>query len=81
VAQDQQPGVIEKNVGGVDRQLRFVVGALLLVAGAVVAATGAAGGTVALVALAGGVGLLFNAVTQRCLMNRLFGVDTCGENC
>jgi hypothetical protein len=73
--------MIEKNVGGIDRQLRFLAGGLLVLAGLAAAAADIAGPTVALVALAGGVGLLVNAVTQRCLMNRLFGIDTCGENC
>jgi len=41
----------------------------------------AVGPELPVVALAGGIGLLFNAVTQRCLANRLLGIDTCGENC
>jgi len=74
--------VLPRNVGGRDRQLRFVAGTLLVVLGvaALVAGTGL-GGTLAVMLAAGGAALLFNAVTQRCLMNRLLGIDTCGENC
>jgi len=73
--------MIQKNVGGFDRQLRFVAGTVLVLAaaGALVASAGRPG--LAVAALAGGVGLLFNAVTQRCLANELLGIDTCTENC
>jgi len=74
--------VLPKNVGGRDRQVRFVAGTLLVavgVAGLVVGLT--LGRTMAVMLAAGGAALLFNAVTQRCLMNRLLGIDTCGENC
>jgi len=39
---------MEKNVGGTDRTVRLVVGAVLL----------------------------FTGVTQMCILNRLFGIDT-----
>jgi hypothetical protein len=73
--------MIQKNVGGLDRQLRFVAGTVLVLAaaGALVSSAGQSG--LAVVALAGGAGLLFNAVTQRCLANQLLGIDTCTENC
>jgi hypothetical protein len=74
--------VLPKNVGGRDRQVRFVAGTLLVALGvaALVAGTGV-GETLAVMLAAGGAALLFNAVTQRCLVNRLLGIDTCGENC
>jgi hypothetical protein len=73
--------MFERNVGGTDRQLRFLLGGLLLLVGGVALGTAALDRTVGVLAVAGGVGLLANAVTQRCLMNRLFGIDTCGEDC
>ena len=70
--------VISKNVGGLDRLVRAVVGVAL-------AAAGIAGGLGYLpfgdlggaVLVAASAGLLFNAVTQRCVANRLLGVNTC----
>jgi hypothetical protein len=73
--------MFEKNVGGLDRQVRFVAAAGLLVVTLVGVVTDAVGQPAALIALAGATGLLFNAVAQRCLLNRLLGVDTCGEAC
>jgi hypothetical protein len=74
--------VLPKNVGGRDRQIRFVVGTLLVVLGVVAFGAGTGpGGTIVVILVAGGAALLFNAATQRCLLNRLLGVDTCGENC
>jgi len=70
---------MEKNVGGRDRQARYLLGSLLALVGIGVLATGVAGPTLAVMALAGGGALLFNAVTQRCLWNRLLGIDTCGS--
>lgn len=74
--------MIEKNVGGYDRLVRLVVAVPLLVVG-VLGATGTTGvgsavGTVgSIAALAGAASLLFNVLTQRCLTNRLLGIDTC----
>jgi uncharacterized membrane protein len=74
--------VLPKNVGGRDRQVRFVAGALLVVLGAAAAAAGLGlGPTAGVMLAAGGAALLFNAATQRCLLNRLLGIDTCGESC
>jgi hypothetical protein len=73
--------MFEKNVGGLDRQVRFVAGTVLLGVALAGVATDAVGQPVTLVALAGGVGLLFNALAQRCLLNRLLGLDTCGDTC
>ncbi|MFB6297032.1 MAG: DUF2892 domain-containing protein [Salinirussus sp.] len=71
--------MFEKNVGGLDRKARFVGGVLLVVAA--LGGLGTVGTGVSAVVLAAGAGLLFNAVTQRCLANRLLGIDTCGERC
>ena len=73
--------MFEKNVGGVDRQIRLLAGALLLTVALAGLVTDAAGQSLSLVALAGAAGLLFNAVAQRCLLNRLLGIDTCGDTC
>jgi len=73
--------MFEKNVGGLDRQVRFVAGVLFLGVALAGVTTRAIGRPVGLVASAGGAGLLFNAVAQRCLLNKLLGVDTCGETC
>lgn len=73
--------MFEKNVGGLDRRVRFVAGTVLLAVALTAAGTDVVGQPVALVALAGAAGLLFNAVTQRCLLNRLLGIDTCGDAC
>jgi Na+/H+ antiporter NhaD/arsenite permease-like protein len=73
--------MLAKNVGGLDRQIRFLAGAVLLTVALAGLATDVAGRSLALVALAGAAGLLFNAVTQRCLLNRLLGIDTCGDTC
>jgi hypothetical protein len=72
---------MEKNVGGWDRQARYVLGGGLALAGGAGLAAGVVGTTVAAMAVAGGGALLLNALTQRCLWNRLLGIDTCGENC
>jgi len=73
--------MIQKNVGGLDRQLRLVAGTVLALAAVVAFTSDAIGPELSLVALVGGAGLLFNAVTQRCLANQLLGIDTCTENC
>ena len=73
--------MFEKNVGGLDRQIRFVAGTVLLAVALAGIVTDVVGQPVALIALAGAAGLLFNAVAQRCLLNRLLGVDTCGDAC
>lgn len=73
--------MLAKNVGGLDRQIRFLVGTVLLTVALAGLVTDVAGQSLALVALVGATGLLFNAVTQRCLLNRLLGIDTCGDTC
>ena len=75
---------MNKNVGGYDRIGRFVIGAVLLVAGVV----GYAGPlrvavgplpqalTALLLVLIGAI-LLVTGYTQKCPINSLLGVDTC----
>lgn len=65
--------MLEKNVGGTDRTLRFLVGGLLL---AVAARTGRKR-PVGLAALIVGVGLLVSVLTRRCTVNALLGINTC----
>jgi hypothetical protein len=71
--------VIEKNVGGTDRRVRAALAVVLAAVGVAAAAGLLPGvGTVgAAVALTASAGFGFNAVTQRCLGNRLLGIDTC----
>ncbi len=69
-----------RNVGGLDRTLRWVGGAVLVAFGVAALATDWA--TVGAVAALTGVGLLFNAATGFCVMNALLGIDTCSrEEC
>ncbi|MFA9427529.1 DUF2892 domain-containing protein [Natronorubrum sp. A-ect3] len=65
--------MLEKNVGGLDRTLRFLVGGLLL---AVAARTGRKR-PFSFAALVVGVGLLVSVVTRRCTVNALLGINTC----
>lgn len=71
---------MEQNVGGMDRTARLVVGPILLLVGIAALAELIPGGIAA-----GGVALLLGLVftvtgtTQRCILNRLLGVDTSGE--
>lgn len=64
-----------KNVGGIDRIARGVVGVALsgLGVGAFLAGEPVAG----VLAAAFGVGLLSNAATQYCVVNAALGIDTC----
>ncbi|MBX0346729.1 YgaP family membrane protein [Haloarcula pellucida] len=73
---------MEKNVGGFDRTARFVVGPILFLVG--IAALGGvltlAAGTIGLVlgglALLVGLVLTVTAVTQKCPLNSVIGLDT-----
>ncbi|QSG04321.1 YgaP family membrane protein [Natranaeroarchaeum sulfidigenes] len=67
--------MFEKNVGGTDRTLRFVGGAALLLVGVVT--LGRRSKRNGLGALVVGAGLLASALTQRCTVNKLLGIDTC----
>ncbi|WP_135807106.1 YgaP family membrane protein [Halorussus marinus] len=69
---------LRKNVGGTDRLARGVAGAAL--AGLAVVASVTGRGPLAVVAALAGGGLLFNAATQFCGVNALFGIDTCSRN-
>jgi uncharacterized membrane protein HdeD (DUF308 family) len=69
---------MERNVGGLDRTVRLVVGPLALLAGLgvfadLLPANPLVGGALLVV----GVVLTVTGVTQRCLLNRLLGIDTC----
>ncbi|MDY6779863.1 MAG: DUF2892 domain-containing protein [Halobacteria archaeon] len=69
---------IEKNVGGIDRKIRGVLAVVSLVLGvATLAGYLELPVLVGVVALVAGAGLGFNAVTQRCLGNKLLGINTC----
>ncbi|MES3517789.1 MAG: DUF2892 domain-containing protein [Natronomonas sp.] len=69
--------MMERNVGGIDRKLRAVLGVILAVAGAAILSTDATDRNYGLLAILASAGLLFNAVFGRCLGNRLLGIDTC----
>ncbi|MFT4922027.1 MAG: hypothetical protein ACI8XM_001236 [Haloarculaceae archaeon] len=71
---------MDKNVGGLDRNARFVVGALLAVAGiAAVADFLAVGVVIGAVALVVAAILLVTGATQKCPLNEVAGVDTYNE--
>lgn len=65
---------MDKNVGGVDRALRVVLGAALLLIG--YRNRDRTAGTLAFIA---GSDIFATAIIQRCPLNALFGIDTCGE--
>jgi hypothetical protein len=71
---------MEQNVGGIDRMARLVGGPLAALVG-----LGAVAGTIPGGALVGGALIVVGAIlsvtgaTQRCVLNRLLGVDTSGN--
>jgi len=73
---------MQKNVGGYDRIARFVIGpALLLVGGAslgglVVLAAGTVGLVLGVIILLVGAILTVTAITQKCPLNNLLGLNT-----
>ncbi len=68
---------MNKNVGGLDRSARLVVGSILAIAGIVVAAGFWELGTViGAGALVVGAVLLVTGATQKCPLNSVAGVDT-----
>jgi NAD/NADP transhydrogenase alpha subunit len=73
---------MERNVGGYDRIARFVVGPVLIVVGAATLAgllslaAGTVGVALAAVALVVGAVLTVTAVTQKCPLNRVVGMNT-----
>lgn len=64
---------MNRNVGGFDRTLRIVLGLAMLVVG--YRNRGQTAGTLAFVA---GSDIFATAIIQRCPVNALFGIDTCG---
>jgi hypothetical protein len=77
---------MQKNVGGYDRLLRFVVGPILVVVGGaafggvLTLATGTVGLVLAGVALLVGAILTVTAVTQKCPLNSVLGLNTYGNS-
>ncbi|ADB63044.1 hypothetical protein Htur_4224 (plasmid) [Haloterrigena turkmenica DSM 5511] len=73
---------MQKNVGGYDRGARFVFGPLLAIigiaalGGLISLAAGTVGFALAAIALVVGAVLTITAVTQKCPMNGLLGIDT-----
>ena len=73
---------MEKNVGGYDRIARFVVGPILVVVGLasfgglLTLAAGTLGLVLAAVALIVGLVLVTTAVTQKCPLNSVLGLNT-----
>ncbi|GAB7095527.1 hypothetical protein JCM30237_26810 [Halolamina litorea] len=76
---------MEKNVGGLDRIARFIVGPLLIIVGLAAFAglfTPALGTTVlvlAAVSVLVGAVLTVTAATQKCPLNSVIGLDTYGK--
>ena len=73
---------MDKNVGGLDRTVRFVVGPILVLVGLasfgglLTLAAGTLGIALAAVALLVGLVLATTAVTQKCPLNSLLGLNT-----
>ncbi|AGN01486.1 hypothetical protein L593_07705 [Salinarchaeum sp. Harcht-Bsk1] len=68
---------MNKNVGGLDRSGRIVVGIIAVVAGvAAFAGSLAVGAVIGAVALLVGAILLVTGTTQRCPINQAAGIDT-----
>ncbi|WP_380680344.1 YgaP family membrane protein [Salinigranum sp. GCM10025319] len=69
---------MNKNVGGMDRKARLVVGPLLLVVGIAAILQLFSLGTLGTIAvLAVGAILTVTGATQRCPLNTLLGINTC----
>ena len=68
---------LTKNVGGLDRVGRAILGIGLLVVALRSLTSGRR--SAALVAAVGAAGLLFNATTQFCGLNAALGIDTCSR--
>lgn len=78
--------IMEKNVGGTDRNIRFVVGLLLIILGII----GYAGmlslaigpipqALMSIVLVLIGVILLVTGYTQKCPLNSILGINTCNR--
>lgn len=68
---------MDKNVGGIDRTGRIIIGALAAIAG-IAAVTGywGIGATAGGVAILVGIILLVTGTTQKCPINEAAGIDT-----
>jgi hypothetical protein len=71
--------MIERNVGGLDRAVRAVVGGVLLFVGVRTLREQSSGPLLGALALVGSAALLFNASTGRCYGNEALGIDTTDE--
>ncbi|WP_290818378.1 DUF2892 domain-containing protein [Halovivax sp.] len=67
----------EKNVGGLDRTFRAILGTLLVAVAVDAAIDGRRAVSVAVGLV--GAGLLFNAATRYCGLNATLGIDTCSD--
>jgi hypothetical protein len=67
---------MERNVGGLDRTVRAVLGVALLFVGVGAVRAEDRGPLLGALALIGSGALLFNASTGRCYGNAAFGIDT-----
>ncbi|MFB1064648.1 DUF2892 domain-containing protein [Natrinema sp. H-ect4] len=72
---------MDKNVGGIDRTGRIVIGLVLTIAG-IAALTGywAIGAVTGVIALVVAAVLLVTGTTQKCPINEAVGVDTTPED-
>jgi hypothetical protein len=72
---------MDKNVGGIDRTGRIVIGLVLTIAG-IAALTGywAIGAVTGVIAIAVAAVLLVTGTTQKCPINEAVGVDTTPED-
>ena len=69
--------IVEKNVGGIDRYGRIVLGLAAVIVGiAIFAGYWAVGAVVGAIALAIGVILLVTGGAQKCPINQAAGIDT-----
>lgn len=71
---------MEKNVGGIDRTGRIIIGIIAAIAG-IAAVTGywAIGATAGGIAILVGVILLVTGTTQKCPLNDAAGIDTTSD--
>lgn len=77
VATGQRTTRMDKNVGGIDRTGRIVIGLVVAIAGvAALAGYWAIGAVVGAVALLVGAILLVTGTTQKCPLNEAAGIDT-----
>ncbi|MFC7044980.1 DUF2892 domain-containing protein [Halobacteriaceae archaeon GCM10025711] len=67
---------MEKNVGGVDRTARLLLGSVLLLVGLAAFAGYGLGTTGGVITLLVGAVLLFTGTTQKCVINSVLGINT-----